>query len=195
MVWGLCIGVTYAPADASYQPARFILNRVWRVKKFVFATTGVQGHGVFADWLFQDYRYQLRLIPVGFASGAAVPYSRDGLFDWSVRDRVWEVWWKHAQAPWTPLHDAEFQLATWADVYWHAGADAVTVRIEGRPQHVELDTIDAALFSRNNAVAWRTVGTIRLNQDAVPVVTWVDQPRRGENLLGNYVSRVLPEDQ
>jgi hypothetical protein len=127
VVWSLCIGVTYAPVDASYQPARFILNRIWRVKKLVFATTGIQGHGVFADWLFQEYRYQLRLIPVGSPSGAAMPYSRNGLFDWSVRDRLWEIWWKRAQAPWTPLHDSEFQLATWADVYWHpGGGESVT---------------------------------------------------------------------
>jgi hypothetical protein len=195
VIWGLCIGVRYAPADTSYQPARFILNhRLWRVKKLVFATTGVQSHGVFSDGLFLDYRYQLRLIPVNFASGA-VPYSRNGLFDWSVRDRVWEIWWKRAQAPWTPLHDAEFQLATWADVYWHPGAEVVTVRIEGRPQHVELHTIEPALFSRNNAVAWRTIGTIRLNHGAAPVITWAYPPRRGEELLGNFLSRVLTHDQ
>jgi hypothetical protein len=182
VLWSLCVGVVYAPK-----------SQRWHINGAIFAITGIRDHAVFGDWQFSNYNYQLRLIRDGFGSETAVPYSRNGLFDWSVRDRVWENWWKHAQAPWTSLHDAEFELVTWADVYWHSKTDSVTVQIEGRPQRVELRTIDTALFSRNNAVAWRKIGTIRLNHGSAPVIMWANPPRKGEDLLGNYLPQRSPK--
>ena len=180
--WLLCLGVVHSHMS----PLR-------RLQKVILATTGINGYEVFADRLFVPYRYQVRLIPVGETDRAAVPYSRDGLFAWSVRDRLWELWWKVTQAPWTPVHESELQLATWAAVYWPLKAAPITVRIEARPQHVELHSVDPTLFSRNNAVAWQEVGSIQLNGGAVPVTKWIEPPESGEQLLGDYLARVLPD--
>lgn len=159
----------------------------------IFVMTGITTHAVFGDGSFSTYTYQLRLTPV-IASGdaTAMPYSRNGLLAWSVRDRAWENWWKYTQAPWVPLNEAELRLAAWADFYWHP-ADRVSVRIEARPQHVELHEIDTELFSRNNAVAWRPVGTIRISNDAGAQIVWTDPPRPVEKRLGDYMSRIMTE--
>lgn len=165
-----------------------------KLARGIFVGTGITTHAVFGDGSFSHYTYQMRLTPVG-ASGytAPMPYSRDGLFAWSVRDRAWEDWWKHTQAPWVPLRESESRLAAWADFYWHPSSDWATVRIEARPQQVELNTIDTALFSRNSAVPWHPVGSIRINHSGVAQITWTDPRRSGEDLLGDYMSRVMTE--
>jgi hypothetical protein len=189
VLWGLFIGGAYAPKYVSYAPIEVILKAV---RKGIFVTTGIAGHEVFADGLFAHYGYQVRLIPADLtASAAAVPYSRNGLFAWSVRDRVWENWWKLTQAPWTPINQAESFLANWADFYWHPDS---TIRIDARLQHVEMHDIDTSLFSRNNAVPWNPVGTIRLRYGSRPEVTWANPPTAKEKGLGDYLSRVLTRD-
>jgi hypothetical protein len=158
--------------------------------------TGVATHAVFSEGLFVRYGYQLQLIPVGATEGSAArPYSRNGLLAWSVRDRVWEHWWKRTQSPWTPLAQASSLLGRWADFYWHPAAGSVTVRIDARPQHVELAGIDTALFSRNNAVAWKAVGTIQLNERGIPTTAWINAPATNNETLSTYFSRVLTADQ
>jgi hypothetical protein len=191
MLWCVSIGIVYAPAHVFSRPIQSILPLV---RHRIFAITGINGHGVFADWLFLNYRYQIRLVAADTLRGNAMPYSRNGLFDWSVRDRVWELWWKRTQAPWTPLHDSQFQLITWASVYWPPQESSIVVYIEARPQEVKMGTVDADLFSRNNAVGWRTIGTIVLSRDTRATITWANPPKDDEELLGRYLSRVLEND-
>jgi hypothetical protein len=150
---------------------------------------------VFEDNAFLHYRYQLRLMPADpTMPQVAIPYSRNGLFAWSVRDRVWEQWWKRTQAPPVPLHEAESGLQNWAEFYWGHSKYPMTVRIEARPQDVEMRRIDTALFSRNNSIAWRAIGNIRLGRGASASMSWLNPPKPGEEHLGDYLSRVLAED-
>ena len=132
----------------------------------VFATTGVSSHEVFSHGLFMHYGYQLRLVPTNASNGeAAVPYSRNNLLAWSVRDRVWEHWWKRTQAPWTPVSDASFLLAHWAEYYWQPTSGPMTLRIEARQQEVKLTQVDTHLFTRNQAEVWQPIGAMSSGQE------------------------------
>ena len=189
VLWGLLIGTMYGSYYITYRPVYLLLRLA---RKATYVTTGVTSHAVFLDSQFEGYRYQLRLMPAGStADEASLPYSRGGLFARYVRDRLWEDWWKRAQAPVIPMHDAEQRLAAWADAHWHPNANSLNVRIEARPQYVEMNRIDTAVFSRNEQEAWRAVGNIELRPGAVPKVTWTFAPRPDEELLGDYVLRIL----
>jgi len=92
-VWILCVTAAYAPEYIRPQSLELPLKAI---RKAVYMTTGVASHEVFADGMFTAYRYQLRLSD----GEEMIPYDRpDGLFMWSVRDRVWEQWWKRTEAP------------------------------------------------------------------------------------------------
>ncbi len=166
-------------------------QHVWdRARPLLFATTGLLDHGVFDDVLFSDYRYQLRLMPGQPVAGtAAMPYARDGLLAWSVRDRVWEHWWKRTQAPWLPLHGAEARLARWAAFYWPATDQAQEIRIEVRPQTIALEDVDTTVFRKNSTVAWRELGTIRLTLDKAPELIWAHPPHPDEKRIGDFILR------
>jgi hypothetical protein len=178
-------------ADKLPSPA---FGAIWgRVQPAVFRATGIMDHGVFNEVLFTDYRYQVRLVPAGPGQrqGGARPYSRDGLFGWTVRDRVWEHWWKRTQAPWVGVEDAERRLGRWALFYWGAGISPREVRVEARSQEVALDRLDAGVFRRNLAAPWRVVGQIRLAPDRTAQVRWLHQPQPSERSLGQFLNRVL----
>ena len=148
------------PQLVTYRPLWLVAKAARRI---LYITTGISSHAVFEDNAFLHYRYQLRLMPADpTMPQVAIPYSRNGLFAWSVRDRVWEQWWKRTQAPPVPLHEAESGLQNWAEFYWGHPPYPMTVSIEARPQDVEMRRIDTALFSRNNSIAWRAIGNIRL---------------------------------
>jgi hypothetical protein len=171
-------------------------RHVWdRGRPLLFATTGLMDHGVFDDVLFSDYRYQLRLLPGKPIAGAtAMPYARDGLLTWSVRDRVWEHWWKRTQAPWVSLREAEARLARWAAYYWPPTDQPQAIRIEVRPQTIALADVDTAVFRKNSAVAWRELGTIRLARDKAPELIWEQRPDPDEKWFGDFILRVLTQE-
>jgi hypothetical protein len=170
-------------------------RHVWdRARPLLFATTGILDHGVFDDVLFSDYRYQLRLVPGQPTAGTtAMPYARDGLFAWSVRDRVWEHWWKRTQAPWVPPREAEARLARWVAFYWPATDQPQEICIEVRPQTIALDDVDTTVFRKNSAVAWRELDTICLARDKAPELNWVRRPHPDEKQIGDFILRALTQ--
>ena len=152
-------------------------------RRATFVLTGLSGHGVFADELFQRYNYQLRLI----ANGEPEPYSRGNQLAIGVRDRTWENWWKKTQGPWVRLPRAEANLEIWASLYWPKAND---IEIEARPQVVDMRAADTSLFSINDRIPWRRVGMIRFSASGKRELAW-DHPSRGDADLGSYMTRVL----
>jgi hypothetical protein len=146
--------------------------------------TGLLSHGVFDDSLLRHYTYQLRL----GGSGNAVPYSRNNLLAWEVRDRVWELWWKRTQSPWTPIELAEDRLRTWAGEYSPTTRE---LSIDARPQRVELHRVDRALFRENNSVPWRHVGRIVLRPDGSRSVIWDQPPEKDQIFMQDFMPRAL----
>jgi hypothetical protein len=190
-LWVVAISISYAPGFVAYRPIWLALKAVRRV---IYVTTGVASHAVFEDDGFKHYAYQLRLTaegPDGVEQTA--PYSRSGLISWSIRDRVWEQWWKRTQAPPVPLEQAEANLAKWAAFYWPATDHPQIIRIEARQQAVQMNTIDTGLFLRNYAFPWIPIGTIQMNGGTPPKTTWLDSPTSDESRLGDYVVRVLAQ--
>lgn len=184
-MWVLAVAFTYAPRFLTLEALRLPLKLA---RKAIYVTTGVASHEVFADVLFRGYDYQLRVVA---PDGVAVPYRRDNLFAWSVRDRVWEQWWKRTQAPYLPLHEAEASLGNWARCYSYPAPGISTVRVEARLQQVQMHDIDTHLFSRNNNALWRSVGSIQLSDNTVARFTWRVPPQSAEKRLGDYMARVL----
>jgi hypothetical protein len=187
------LGLTVAGSVADKLPSP-ALWAIWgTVQPVVFRTTGIMDHGVFDEVMFTDYRYQVRLVPdgPGQRQGGTMPYSRDGLFDWTIRDRVWEHWWKRTQAPWIPVEDAERRLGRWAIFYWSARTGPREVRVEARSQELALDRLDAGVFRRNQAAPWRVVGQIRLGPDRTAQVRWLHQPQPSDQSFGQFLNRVL----
>ena len=153
-LWDVAVANTYGPELVTYRPLWLGLKAT---RKILYIATGISSHAVFEDNGFAHYGYQLRLA-VGDPTALqphTVPYSRSGLFAWSVRDRVWEEWWKRTQAPSVPLYQSESNLENWAEFYWHATDHPFTVRIEARPQEVEIHKVSTTLFSRNYSVSLR----------------------------------------
>jgi hypothetical protein len=189
VVWLLLSVGTYA-ADRTPDS---VLGRAWdRMGPVIFATTGILNHGVFDDSLFCDYRYQVRLVNVRASSTTpTMPYARDGLFAWSVRDRVWEHWWKRTQAPWVSPREARTRLACWATFYWPPTSGPQEIRIEVRPQAAALDGVDPARFRKNSEAPWRHLGTIRLAPGTTPELTWAQPPDPQEKRMGDFILRVL----
>lgn len=186
-LWAAAVALVYAPQFVTNRPLWLALKGLRRMS---FVTTGTSNREVFADVLFIHYRYQLRLVG---PDGTLLPYSRGNLLNWQIRDRAWDQWWKRTQGPWVPMTEADANLAAWAEccaVPTEVRYPA-TIRIEGRPQAVEMHAIDAALFLRNNAVAWQPLGVVVLSQDRNKKTIWNDPPTVGEKKLGEYLSRVL----
>lgn len=144
----------------------YLMNRVF------YITTGNATHGVFADRLFREYNYQLRLVG---PHETVVPYSKNNLFAWAVRDRTWNDWWKCVQAPWNSAVDRETGLTRWAHFYWPVLRTDERVRIERRPQTVYLNLIRPDLFESNNAVPWRSIGEITSTNDEYHVSLFAQQ--------------------
>jgi hypothetical protein len=181
VAFGVLTAFVYIPNFLSSGRTQFVLKTI---RRGLSATIGLGAHKVFEDSGFTHYDYQLRLVQDGRVSGRAVPYARDGLYAWSIWDRVWEFWLKHTQSPFVPLPEAEINLARWAAFYW----PNATVSIEVRPQVVEMDRIDASLFSRNFSAPWRKVGRIETHSGRI---IWLEPPRTEERKLGDYLSRIL----
>jgi hypothetical protein len=173
----------YIPNYVSYRPAQQVLKTV---RKALAVATGIATHKVFEDSGFAHYEHQMRLTASGSSPDKSIPYSRDGLYAWSVWDRVWEFWLKRTQSPFVPIPQAELNLTRWASFYWPAN----TVLIEARPQTVELHGIDTGLFSKNRAAAWREIGFIDTRSRRI---TWLNPPTAGEPKLGDYLSRILAQ--
>ena len=191
IAWGLSVANMYIAKKVPYAPVQLTLRAI---RKATFVAAGISAHGVFADGFFPRYTYQIRLVPEDPARNATPePYSRDGLFEWGVHDRIWENWWKRTQAPWVPLDEAGPQLKIWADFYWHDAKEPVTVAIEARPQSVELHGIDPLLFARNRAVRWQRIGTLQLASAGETILRWKSPQRPSDKFLGDYIPYVLAD--
>ncbi|HWA73371.1 MAG TPA: HTTM domain-containing protein [Polyangiaceae bacterium] len=157
--------------------------------RVIYPLTGLSSHNVFADSLFREYNYQLRLRA---ENGGTVPYGEDGTFLHSVRDRVWEHWWKRTQSPWTTIHQSGRELARWASNYAGQKVADVSFDIEGRRQLVWTDRWAPELWRNNQAEPWKKVGTIAIDANGDYRVTWecVEGAAKTEK-LGSFMTKCL----
>jgi hypothetical protein len=189
-LWAGAIALVYAPQFVTNRPVWFMLKGARRVS---YVATGINSRAVFLDGDFAHYQHQLRIVEIDRNGSERIfPYSRNGLFAWEVRDRVWNQWWKNTQGYPVPLGQAEALLGIWGERYWGPVAAPLVLRIDARNQAVAMDRIDTALFSRNAAVAWRNIGEIRLRPGAAPQVFWSSPPKSQKERLGDYLRDVLP---
>jgi len=81
---------------------------------------------------------------------------------------------------------AEENLIHWAEIYYSPND---TVKIEARPQELEMRGINPKLFAQNAARPWHEIGRIVLRGN--PWVEWTTPVDSGTVKLGDYISGIL----
>jgi hypothetical protein len=176
------------------EPLPPLRGLVAAVRAVAYPLAGVRSRGVFSQKLFLDYGYQLTFAADGCRDETLHAYTVQGLLAPENRDRVWELWWKQTQAPWTSRAEAETRLARWV-AYWAPRSGCgpgVAPALRARRLYFSARAWRARVLACNLSVPWIEVARLRPLASGGWGVEWA--PTRAPNgaapdqRLGTFLS-------